>query len=260
MSQSFFKRLTGRIAELGPRKPFTAPVQPASVVYAVGDIHGRADLLDRLLDRIAADAGGLEAAELVFLGDYVDRGEESRAVLHRLADLSTAYPDTVTCLLGNHEQMMLDFLDDPEQMAARWLRNGGLLTLASFAVHGVSETPEPEEAAEAAARLRDALGPDLDGWLRARPLQHHSGNMHFVHAGADPAAPLSEQLPKHLIWGHPAFFRVPRSDGQWVVHGHTVVHAPEAVNGRIDVDTGAWFSDQLTAVRLRPDDLAFLSS
>jgi serine/threonine protein phosphatase 1 len=211
-----------------------------------------------LLERIGADAGGIGNADLIFVGDYVDRGEESRAVLERLAALCTDHPSQVTCLLGNHEQMLLDFLDDPEANAGRWLRNGGLQTLASFSVGGVTENPAPETARQAAHDLRAQLGPDLEAWLRSRPVQHRDGNVHFVHAAADPALPMSVQDRKHLIWGHPAFATVPRSDGQWVVHGHTIVDAPAAADGRISIDTGAWYSGRLTSVRLSPEGLSFL--
>lgn len=252
----------------GARKPHAAPPSfpppaPDRPVYVVGDIHGRVDLLDRLLERIRADQGahGLEDAQLVFVGDYVDRGERSRDVLERLRLLSAAGPaGKAVCLLGNHEKMLLDFIDDPAARAGRWLRYGGLQTLASFAVGGASEAMTPEAAEAAAARLRVALGPEMEAWLRSLPLALPNGNLTFVHAGADPGLPLTEQPARTLLWGHEDFVRLPRRDGQWVVHGHTVVDAPVCTAGRVNVDTGAWFSGRLTAARILPGEVRFLTS
>jgi serine/threonine protein phosphatase 1 len=255
MPLNFIKRLAGKSRSAPAAPAFDAPLAPDAPLHAIGDIHGRADLLDRLLEKLEAD--GTE--RMVFLGDYVDRGEQSRDVLTSLARLCDARPDDVTCLLGNHEQMMLDFLDKPEDGAGRWLRNGGLQTLASFGIGNITEAPTPEQAEVAADALRQSLGAELDAWLRALPRQAASGNVHFVHAAADPALPMSAQDPRHLIWGHPAFFATPRTDGNWIVHGHTVVDQAGAESGRIAVDTGAWFTGRLTAARIAPGALDFVS-
>lgn len=253
MFAKFFRRTADRTP---PVPTFDAVPAPVGPVLAVGDIHGRADLLDRLVDRIAADDPGVA---LVFLGDYVDRGEQSAAVLRRLADLPDQWPGPITCLMGNHERMMIDFLDTPETAAARWMRSGGLQTMASFAVGGITENPGPVDARGAADRLRDAMGDDLVAWLTGLPLQHASGNIHFVHAAADPALPMTLQEPRTLLWGHPAFGATARRDGQFVVHGHTVVDAPEIAAGRVAVDTGAWFTGRLTAARITPGDIGFVT-
>ena len=231
------------------------PPAPEAPVFAVGDIHGRADLLERLLRVIDAEPDAAEAT-LVFVGDYIDRGDHSAAVLDILRGLEAERPGRVVCLLGNHERMMLDFLDDPVAKGRRWLRNGGLQTLLSFGA-GLRGTAIGEGlAAEDRERLSDALRarlPDgLEGWLRARPLFWQSGTVAITHAGADPARPLAEQGEKPLIWGHQAFFEQPRADGLWIVHGHTVQDAPSAGAGRIAIDTGAVFTGRLTAVALAP--------
>lgn len=252
-----FAKLFGRRADKArPAPTFDAVPAPEGTVYAIGDIHGRDDLLVRLLDRLSADA---PAAPLVFLGDYVDRGENSAAVLRRLAGLKSQWSGPVIALMGNHERMMLDFLAAPEDSAARWLRNGGLQTLASFSVGGITEAPGPDEARAAADRLRDAMGADLVDWVEGLALQHASGNVHFVHAAADPAMPMAVQEPRTLLWGHPAFAGTPREDGQFVVHGHTVVEAPGVSAGRVAVDTGAWFTGRLTAARIAPGDIGFMT-
>ena len=252
-----FAKIFRRRADTKPTGPsFDATPEPANPVMAIGDVHGRADLLDRLLDRIAAEDPGMP---LVFLGDYVDRGEHSATVLRRLAGLAHVWSGSVVCLMGNHERMMLDFLDAPETGAGRWMRSGGLQTLASFAVGGITEHPGPVDARAAADRLRDAMGADLTAWLAGLPLQHASGNVHFVHAAADPDLPMTLQDPRTLLWGHPAFGAVPRRDGQFVVHGHTVVETPEVSAGRVAIDTGAWFSGRLTAARIVPGDIGFVT-
>ncbi len=260
MVLNLLARWRGKTAAPAP-EPFTAAIAPDSTVYGVGDIHGRLDLLERLLERVEADAAeiGEATAPIVLVGDYVDRGEQSRAVLERLRTLRDAAPDRLICLKGNHEAMMLQFIGGPAHRRTRWMRVGGLQTLASFGVGGVSESSGEAELEDAAKRLADALG-DLADWVDALPLTARFGNVHFVHAAADPDLPLDAQEPGTLLWGHGAFAERSRRDGQWVVHGHTVTDAAEARDGRISIDTGAWFSGRLTAVRLRPGEAEFLST
>ena len=252
------------------RLPGPAPDQP---LYVIGDIHGRADLLQELFDLIDADqqATGIDQPLAVFLGDYVDRGPDSRRVLQSLHGMARslagdpAAEGEMLCLMGNHERMMLDFLESPVEAGPRWLRGGGVMTLASFGIDGVPDTA-PAEVLEAA---RDALAEALDdgaedglvAWMRAMPLIAQSGNVAMAHAACDPAQPIDAQLPATLLWGHPDFLNRPRSDGLWVVHGHTVVSAPTARDGRIALDTGAYFSDRLTAAILVPGaEVRFLST
>lgn len=240
-----------------------APPRPERPLYVVGDIHGEAALLEQLLDRIDEDADtlGLGDAVLVFLGDYVDRGEQSRDVLERVRAHSSALPDHVLCLMGNHERMLLDFLDRPAEAGGRWLRNGGLQTLASFGVGGAHLASGGDELEHAAARLRDALAPGLEDWLRGLPLICQSGNICLCHAGTDPRLPLEDQPEKVLLWGPPGGSDgMARQDGNWVVHGHYVVSEPVAAGGRIAVDTGAYFTGRLHAARLHDGAVHFISA
>lgn len=231
-----------------PKATFSAALSPDEPFFAVGDLHGRADLLERLLPVMRERA---PQARRVFLGDFVDRGEESAQVLTRLRTLQAEDP-SVICLLGNHEDMMLKFLDDPAKTGGRWLRYGGLQTLASYRVKPVGESAPAEEWQVVADALRAAIGPELESWLRELPTHWVSGNVAAVHAGADPALPIQAQVPAHLTWGHPEFDTTPRTDGVWVVHGHTIVDAPATEMGRISIDTGAYATGRLTAALIAP--------
>ncbi|MGR3573105.1 metallophosphoesterase family protein [Brevirhabdus sp.] len=234
--------------------PFSgADPAPDCPVYAVGDLHGRADLLERAFEAIDRDAAGqgLDAFHIVFLGDYIDRGEQSDAVLAQLRGFVEQLPDWVVCLMGNHEKMMLDFLDRPEERGDRWLRNGGLQTLASYRIGGITERASPPEMIAASDRLRAALPEGTEAWLRGLPLIWQSGNLACVHAGAEPGQPLDDQDPNVLLWGHRDFLGRDRTDGVWVAHGHTVMEAARAERGRISLDTGAYFSNRLSVGVIR---------
>jgi len=233
---------------------FTAQAAPKRPLYVIGDIHGRDDLLDPVLHKIEGHANG-GGYDLVTVGDYVDRGEDSAAVLTRLHRLA-ALPH-VTCLMGNHERMLLDFIDDPGKNGRRWIRNGGLQTLASFGVGGLSETAGELALNAGRDQLLMALGP-LEPWLRTLSLRFLSGNIAVTHAGADPRLPIENQTEKTLLWGHPAFFQDVREDSIWVIHGHTIVDAALAEAGRISIDTGAYATGQLTAVAISENTIIFL--
>lgn len=237
------------------RPVFDTPLASAGPVYAVGDVHGRADLLARLLARIDEDRAARGGGEIVFLGDYVDRGDHSREVLDLLLERAERAEPPV-CLMGNHERMLLDFVDEPES-GRRWLRFGGLQTLMSYGVTVVGQAGDLTPARDA---LVETMGPHLPFLQERLKLSHRSGNVLFVHAAADPAAAPESQPEGTLLWGAPGFESTPRTDGVWVVHGHTVVSAPRAQAGRIAVDTGAYFSGRLTAARIDGDALDFITA
>lgn len=225
-----------------PSSPiFDAPLAPDEPLAVVGDIHGTDPLLNGLIRKIKAKG----PSRLVFVGDYVDRGEDSAKVLQRLYELSQSDPNAVF-LAGNHEAMMLNFIDSPEN-ALRWLKFGGLQTLASFGIGGLNETPDLARALAARDELAKGLGPDLLKWLRNLSTRFSSGNVAVVHAGADPDLPISEQTDATLLWGHPEFSNRARRDGIWVVHGHTITASPRAADGKIAVDTGAYANGRLSA-------------
>ena len=234
-------------------------VHCSGVIYAVGDVHGRHDLLIRLLERIFEDAAANETTpRIVFLGDYIDRGENARDTIERLIELAERPEAETVFLMGNHEQMLLRFLRNPAS-GPRWLRNGGLQTLMSYGVGGIANLHVEAEALRLRGALIEALGPHL-GFIEGLLESHHDGNLFFAHAGADPALPTDEQDVATLLWGCERFLTTERDDGVWVVHGHFVVDRPTAEHGRIAVDTGAYFSGRLTAARIADGEVTFLES
>ena len=230
------------------------PPAPQDRVYVVGDIHGCADqlwtLLDRIDDDIARDPG--PAGAVVFVGDYVDRGPASADVLRFMAQATTDHPGLLVGLMGNHERMLLDFLAEPAGPARRWLRHGGLQTMESFGI-GLDLSGAPAALETAAQDLRAAMGPDLVAWIAALPTAWRSGTVWVTHAGADPGLPMPDQPPEVLTWGTPAFLAEERRDGQWIAFGHQPFAAPFARAGRIAVDTGAVYGGVLSAARIDPD-------
>lgn len=254
--QQLFRNFTG----LPVGVPFQRPHQPNILMpdnpfFAVGDIHGHATLLDDILARI----GPKRDDRIVFLGDYIDRGPASFAVLKKLFALSQDRPDRIVCLMGNHERMMLDFIDDPLGVGVQWLRCGGRETLASFGVQSPIR-PTPDETLDLCAAFEDVIPRELLAWLRQLPLIWQTGNMWCVHAGMDPLRPPNKQKSSTFLWGHPAFMAMPRSDDLCVVHAHTVVSQPTNYGSRIALDTGAYKTGQLTAAFIDQGRCSFIST
>lgn len=223
--------------------PQIAPAQPITVI---GDVHGRADLLTKALAHAQT--------QVVLVGDLIDRGEDSAEVMRMVH----GGPDLV-CLMGNHEDMMINFIQDPERHGPRWLRYGGLQTLASFNVTGMSETTTGKALVPIRDALVQAMGSDLLNWLMHLPSSWITGNIAVTHAGANPAKPIEEQSKNTFRWGHPDFETTPRQDGMWVVHGHTITPEAYSTNGRINVDTGAYATGRLTAAHISTGDIRFES-
>lgn len=242
MQLSFWQRVQRKVF---PPARFPAP-EPDEPLCIIGDVHGCFDLLCKLLDKVP------EGHRCVLVGDYIDRGDQSAEVLRFLSQR----PE-LTCLMGNHEDMLLRFLEDPIREGERWIRNGGRETLATFQIEAEPQMGEAELIA-CRDRLQQALGPELIGWLTALPLSLQSGNVLVTHAGADPARAVDQQARKDLVWGHPQFRHQLRRDGVWVVHGHIIVPDPVAAQGRIAVDTGAYALGVLSAVCLNTSALRFL--
>ncbi|MDF1671602.1 MAG: metallophosphoesterase [Roseovarius sp.] len=256
--RSPFRHLFGRQKTAGTAEPdFDAALAPAAPFVAIGDIHGRADLLDKMISRMEQDYDDLS---WVFLGDYVDRGPQSAQVLERLRRLQDARRAPTILLKGNHEKMMCDFLDDPLGRGGRWVQFGGIETMRSFGVKVPRGKPDDAALIDLSEALEVALPDGLLGWINDLPLIWRSGNLVCVHASMDPDVSPEEQNDHALIWGHRDFFRARREDGVWVVHGHTIVKTPTIAAGRIAVDTGAYQSGRLSAAHVVPGHCDFVTT
>ncbi len=232
------------------------PLAPEEPLIAVGDIHGRYDLLLRLFEQLAKRPN---ITRLVFLGDYIDRGENSAEVLKALSWLQSE-SDEVVCLRGNHEEMLLNVLDDPVTHGPTWMRHGGKQTLASYGIQPLHPESTDSEWLALARRLEDALGGALVEWLSNLPASWRSGNIALMHAGADPSRSISDQEDSNLVWGHRNFQRNARKDGVWVIHGHTIFQDVTVKSGRIAVDTGAYATGVLSAVCVNHDFLEVVAT
>ena len=238
-------------------------VSADTAVYAIGDIHGRTDLLAELHAAIVADAASRRVSRrvLVHLGDYVDRGPDSAGVLYRLLDAMPEGFESV-CLLGNHERIMLDFLEDPS-MGPLWLRNGGDATLASY---GVAYDAKQADRFDL-RRLRDLQGelrhrlPERHSrFLRGLQLLHTEGDYAFAHAGIRPGVVLEAQEEMDLLWVRGLFLRSEQDHGKIIVHGHTIMPEPEILPNRIGIDTGAWYTGRLTCLALHGSERHLLAT
>jgi serine/threonine protein phosphatase 1 len=243
------------------RPPFAAHSQsiaasaPAGTrIYAVGDIHGRADLLSEIIARIDDDIRRrpIEHTVEVYLGDYIDRGPHSKTVIDLLA--IRLVRNQAICLRGNHETVMEDFFQDPTVLRY-WQQLGGMQTLASYGVY-------PRDRAETEFDLHRRF-------LRAFPrvhelflqcLRYHfaCGDFLFVHAGVRPNIPLDQQDPNDLIWIRHEFLDSAENHGRFIVHGHTPVPHPDIRHNRINIDTGAWKTGTLTCIAIEGATILFL--
>jgi serine/threonine protein phosphatase 1 len=240
------------------RKAPQAP--PGRCVYAIGDIHGRADLLDTLLNKIGANAKDRpdEQATIIFLGDYIDREPQSRKVIERLLRLRDHGHD-LRFLRGNHEAALLDFLVHPAHGRA-WMALGGAETLYSYGVSPPGRGASAEDMDLASRALNAALPPAHFEFLQRLETFIRLGDYLFVHAGLRPGRPLDKQTEGDMLEIREPFLK---SRARWpyvVVHGHSPVPAATANGGRISMDTGAYATGKLSAVRLEGEQVRFLTT
>ena len=227
-------------------------------VYAIGDIHGRIDLLDRLLEMLRSDNAKRDRADtvLIFLGDLIDRGASSREVVARVR-AGVDWAKTIA-LMGNHEAILLDILDGQIEVLDQWLRFGGLETLSSW---GVSQQFVAEGTRhQVLVALRDAITPDERAWLGRMRTSFRAGDYYFVHAGIRPAVALEKQVDDDRLWIREDFLESRKKHGAMIVHGHSISHDVEQRPNRIGLDTGAYATGKLTAVGLQGKDRWFLST
>lgn len=222
-------------------------------VYAIGDIHGRLDLLDRLIGMIRSDDARRPRAEteVILLGDLIDRGPDSAGVLARAMTGSVGFAPLHT-LMGNHEEQMIDCVLGDGQMLDAWLFYGGRETLRSFGVpEWVINSDDPAMVMRGAAT---AIPRDLVRWVRALPVSRRIGDYLFVHAGVRPGVPLDQQDPLDLRWIRREFLESAADHGAVVVHGHSIRPEVQLHPNRIGIDTGAYASGRLTALGLQGSD------
>lgn len=207
--------------------------------YAIGDIHGSLAKLRTLIAHCEGDAAG-RPMSFVFVGDYIDRGPDSRGVIDTVMELQSRMPGEVTTLMGNHEAMALMAIEDTTR-ARHWLKEGGAQTLNSYGVLRPSALPE-----------------DHVDWLCSLQQCHDDGRRLFVHAGVNPGKPLDAQDDLDLLWIREPFLSDTRDYGRLIVHGHTPSNdgAPELRANRVNLDTGAVFGGPLTAAVFTDDETA----
>lgn len=242
------------IARLLKRKAPAAPSAPPKVpedvtVWAIGDVHGRLDLLRPLVSAIMDEARALPGRKIViFLGDYIDRGPDSRGVIHFLMTLPRDAAIEWRFLMGNHEETMLDFLDDPS-VGARWCEYGGGTTLASYGLKTPDLRHKPEAWARLGADLEHRLIVGEREFLENLELTVTVGDYFFAHAGARPGQPLDRQTTRDLMWIRDSFLDSEVAFDRVVVHGHTPTREVHSDHRRVGVDTKAYASGVLSAVR-----------
>ncbi|HVF94555.1 MAG TPA: metallophosphoesterase [Sphingomonas sp.] len=231
------------------------------LVYAVGDIHGRYDLLEGLLRRIVADAATAAHGRrpvLVFCGDYIDRGPASADVLAALAWLRTRADYELHLLIGNHEQAMLRYLVDPEE-GRPWLGFGGAETLESYGISAPDVADEPADHLTARDRLLDTMPASHLVLLQSLETIVTIGDYAFCHAGIRPGRRLADQTVDDLLWIREPFLGATRSFEKMIVHGHSW-DGPEPVvrSNRIGIDTGAYQTGVLTCLRIEDQGWAVM--
>jgi serine/threonine protein phosphatase 1 len=239
------------------KKSMRKPSIPAGLrVYAVGDIHGCADLLSRLHARIDDDLRARPAADTVevFLGDYIDRGPKSREVIDLLLARRREH-DTIF-LRGNHEDYALKFLGDPTILPS-WTKIGGLNTILSYGLRP-TQPSDPQMQRQIAAALDHAMPESHRRFLGSLALSFTCGDFFFAHAGVRPGIPLRVQFQRDLLWIRDDFLLHEEDFGKVIVHGHTPAREPDIRRNRINIDTGAYATGRLTCLVLDGDQIGFL--
>jgi serine/threonine protein phosphatase 1 len=244
-----------------PKPQARSKVPDGEVVFAIGDMHGRADLLGLLLEAIFADEafGQGRRCTIVGLGDYIDRGSNSAKVLDALIALRGRSEVACRFLRGNHEQSLLDFLQEPA-IGRWWSEIGGRETLASYGVQAPAGQAELEAWVRTRDELAERLPPEHLEFMKGLELSAAIGDYFFVHAGARPGVALEDQVERDLIWIRDAFLSDARAFDKVVVHGHSVTRQAHLDHRRIGIDTAAFMTDVLTAVRLEGEGRSLMQT
>lgn len=245
--------LPGNIRAAEPRVP------PGYRVYAIGDVHGRLDLLDDLLKQVESDIEGRGLARniIVFLGDLIDRGPSSAQVIDRVRAYNPSNAQVIL-LIGNHEEVLLRLLRGESELVRDWLKFGGAECAKSYGISPASlKRLDPRRAV---AILREKIPEDHASFLRSFGDTFRIGDYLFVHAGVRPGVPLAEQSQADLRWIREPFLDNGEDHGFIVIHGHTIREQIDIRHNRIGLDTGAYRTGLLTAIGLERHDRWFLQS
>lgn len=229
--------------------------------YAVGDIHGRTDLLTTLEDAIIEDAAtALPQTRLflIYLGDFVDRGGDSRGVISHLLQPPPERFNRVL-ILGNHDLWMRDFINGAP-VGGNWLQHGGAATLNSYGVKLDKHVAENERLADAQRRFSARVSPEHRQFLEDLELAFDLGDYYFCHAGIRPSLPLSRQTANDLLWIREPFLSWNGESNKVIVHGHTITEKPVVKRNRIGIDTGAFASEVLTCLVLEGTTQRFIAT
>jgi serine/threonine protein phosphatase 1 len=245
----------------GAAKP-VATTPEGTAVYAIGDIHGRCDLLEMIQRGIAIDAGMRRAERkvIVYLGDYLSRGTDSRRVVDSVREWRPNGCEIVM-LKGNHEDMALRFLDGELEAGRHWFDYGGLDALAQYGVEAADRAARDDETMASLRRhFANAVPPQHLAFFRNLNVSHREGGYHFVHAGIRPGVPLVMQNEHDQMWIRKRFLESDEEHGATVVHGHSITPEPQVRHNRIGIDTGAYASGVLTCLILEGNERSFLQT
>lgn len=251
----FLKRAARTIAA---ERTYAGP--PDKRLYAVGDVHGRLDLLDALLALIEADLRDRPIANVavVFLGDLIDRGPASAEVVERVRTLGARFPGQVLLLLGNHEEILLRVLEGEPGLAYDWLGFGGDACVESYGLPAFGLQAMDEK--RIATVLRDAIPPAHLAFLETGGDTIRFGDYLLVHAGIRPGVPIEEQKTQDLRWIRQPFLSDAHDHGCMVIHGHTISDGVDRRSNRLGIDTGAYRTGVLTAAVIEGEELRFLAT
>lgn len=235
-----------------------------TIVYAIGDIHGYADILSEMHRLIYQDLDkhGAGQAHIIYLGDYIDRGPQSKQVLDLLIRVEEG-DDTIqrSYLLGNHEEGLLEFLRDPEsQFGSMWMDWGGVSTMKSYGIDVQHTALSYQEMESLSKILKEKMGHAHFSFLSELFLYEKVGNYMFVHAGIDPEKPVEKQSKKDFTLMREPFLSWPAPLNPIVVHGHTITDQPEILPHRIGIDTGLYQGGCLTAAVFEKNTVRFLQA
>ncbi len=232
---------------------------PNTRIYCIGDIHGRDDLLQQLHKKILEHAKQYTGTKtIIYLGDYIDRGEHSKLVIESL--ISKPLPNFQSIYLrGNHEQTLLDFLIEPE-VGRSWFNYGGLQTLVSYGVRYSKIPTSKQDLQQLQNELRERISPEHINFMENTRLFYIAGSYYFVHAGVNPRITLDKQTPDEQLWIRDAFIQHTKPFEKIIVHGHTITNEPDFQPNRIGLDTGAYISGKLSCLVLENETQQVIQS